>query len=500
MNKIGMRFRVFSCVSWVLLVPLVSCSAQEGDVRRPAVAGAFYPGSSDELAAVVDSYLAQAAVPAIEGRIRALVVPHAGYIYSGQVAAYGFKAVAGQSYKTVVLIGNSHQAGFDGAAVYPAGKFVTPLGAVEIDADLAQKLMASSGKFGAQENIHGREHSLEVELPFLQKTLGTFKLVPILLGAETMELAQAVGEALAKNCDADTLVIASTDLSHYPAYKDAQFADGKTVEAVLSGSADNLERTIRQTERMGLDNEKTCMCGEGAVKSVMIYAERVGAKKIQLLKYANSGDTAGSKDSVVGYAAISFAATEEKQMKQDKELSKDEQQELLKLARNTVETFIKTGKRPEYVNKFPTLEEHWGAFVTLHERGQLRGCIGRFQPDIPLYEVVQEMAIAAATQDFRFPTVTEKDLKDIDYEISVLSPLRKINDWHEIQLGKHGVQVVSGFRSGVFLPQVATETGWDLDTFMGELCSQKAGLAWDAWKDPKTTLYVFTAQVFSEKE
>jgi AmmeMemoRadiSam system protein B/AmmeMemoRadiSam system protein A len=487
-------------ISWFLLLPLMtSCYAE--DVRQPAVAGAFYPAQPEELAKMIDGFLAQANPPAIPGEIRALVVPHAGYIYSAPVAAVAYKAIEGKPFKTVVLIGNSHREGYDGASVYNHGKFRTPLGDAEIDSELADRLIAANPKMFYRESPHIPEHSLEVQVPFLQKVLGRFKLVPILLGTVSREAADILGDALAANAGPDVLVMASTDMSHYPPYDHANFADRKVADAIVSGSEDNLERTIRQLESMGVPKAATFLCGEGATKAVMRYAEKVGAKNAQLLKYANSGDTAGSKDGVVGYCAVAFSIEggtnmPAKQNKDEEVVNKAEQEELLKLAKLTVESVVKTGRKPDYANKMPGLERPLGAFVTLHKNGQLRGCIGRFEPDIPIYEVVMEMAVAAATQDYRFSPVSEKELDRIDYEISVLSPLRKVASWKEIEIGKHGVEVARGMRRGVFLPQVATETGWDLETFMNTLCEQKAGLPADAWKDPKTDIFVFTAQVF----
>ena len=184
----------------------------------------------------------------------------------------------------------------------------------------------------------------------------------------------------------------------------------------------------------------------------------------------------------------------------ENEFSPAERKALLDLARLTVETVATSRQRPAWTNSLPGLEKKRGAFVTLRKNGHLRGCIGHFEADMPIHQTVIEMAIAAATQDHRFPPVSASELAALDYEISVLSPLRKIDDWRQIQLGKHGVQVARGFRRGVFLPQVATETGWNLDQFMGELCSQTAGLSPDAWKDPKTDLYVFTAEIFNDHE
>ncbi len=482
---------------------MTGCYAE--NVREPAVAGAFYPAEPEPLSKMIDGFLAQANLPAVPGDIRALVVPHAGYIYSAPVAAFAYKAIADKPFKTVVLIGNSHREGYDGAAVYSRGRFKTPLGEVEIDAELAERLVAANPKIFFRESPHAKEHSLEVQIPFLQKVLGPFKLVPILLGTESREAADILGDALAANAGPDVLVAASTDMSHYPPYDYANFADGKVANAIAAGDEDALEQIIRQLQTMGVPNAATFLCGEGAVKAVMRYANRVGAGKGTLLKYANSGDTAGSKDGVVGYCAITFSVEggthmPAKQNKDEEVLNQAEQEELLKLAKMTVESVVKTGRKPDYTNTLSGLERKLGAFVTLREQGELRGCIGRFEPDIPIYKVVMEMAIAAATQDYRFPPVSEKELDKLQYEISVLSPLRKVASWKEIEIGKHGVEVSRGMRRGVFLPQVAMETGWDLETFMNNLCAHKAGLPEDAWKDPKTDLFVFTAQVFGAEE
>lgn len=483
---------------------MISCGSSTDDagIRMPAVAGQFYPAAPKELAKMIDGFLARADPPTIEGKIRAIVVPHAGYVYSAPVAAYAYKAIAGQPYTTVVIVGNSHHEGYEGASVYNRGKFRTPLGDLEIDTDLANRLIARNPKIiFFRESPHIPEHSLEVQLPFLQKTLDSFKIVPILMGTASRDTADILGDALAECAGPATLVIASSDMSHYPPYESAKYADGKVADAIASGSEDNLERTIRQLESMGVPNAVTFLCGEGAVKVVMRYAEKIGAKKSRLLKYENSGDTAGSKDRVVGYCSVAFFSEggtnmPAKQGKDEEVVNKEEQQELLKLAKLTVESVVKTGKQPDYANRMPGLDRPLGAFVTLKERGQLRGCIGRFEPDIPIYKVVMEMAVAAATQDHRFPPVSEKELDKLEYEISVLSPLRRVGSWKEIEIGKHGVEVARGMCRGVFLPQVATETGWDLETFMDNLCEHKAGLPADAWKDPKTDIYVFTAQVF----
>ena len=492
----------------LLALSLAACAekpaAAEGPVRRPAVAGSFYPGDPAQLGAMVDQLMAEAQIPEMDGRVRALIAPHAGYVFSGGVAAHAFKAVEGKRYGTVVLIGNSHREGYYGIAVTPGGRFRTPMGDVPIDESLAKKLLDSSPLIIVRESAHLPEHSLEVIVPFLQRTIGDFKLVPILLGDRATELSRVLAAALAQHAPGDTLVVASTDLSHYPAYEDACFADGKTIKAVVSGDADNLERMLRQLEQMKIPDMATGMCGEGATKAVMLYANAVSADRVERLKYANSGDSPqGDRKGVVGYAAVAFLSANGESGKpavqEDRLLSDEERKALLKLARETVETYVKTGEVPGFNNAMPALEQPLGAFVTIKKRGQLRGCIGRFEPDMPLHRVVMEMAIAAATQDARFPPVSEAELDQLEYEVSVLSPLRRVQSWREIQYGKHGVQVSRGMRRGVFLPQVATETGWSFEKFMDNLCAGKAGLPRDAWKDPATQLQVFTAEVFHEE-
>ena len=506
------------------------------NVRSPAVAGTFYPADKNELTKAVDEFLARAqkippSPPFIKGGenvILGLVVPHAGYTYSGQVAAWGFKQLVDQNIDTVILIGNSHRAYFSGAAIYDKGYFKTPLGEVEVDAELAGKIMAENKNIKADMAAQASEHSLEVEVPFLQRVLPNFKIVPILMGNGDLEdvnpvrepcsltvcadgnfkppavfsngvkmLAQAISKNIAGQ---NVLVVASSDMSHYPPYERANYADKKTYEAILTGQVDKLESAIAQLEKENIANTQTFLCAKDAVEVLMMVMQNLGASDIKLLKYANSGDTTGDKNQVVGYGAIGFYGE-----RSGGELSQAEQQRLLEIVRQSVEAYVKTGQAPAFSENSAALNQKLGVFVTIKKGGQLRGCIGNFPPqeagqtpdsNLLLWQNVVKMAIAAATQDPRFSPVSADELNDLEYEVSVLSPLQKIDDWHEIQLGKHGVEIKKGNHNGVFLPQVATETGWDLDTFMGQLCSQKAGLPWDCWKDKETEIYTFTAQVF----
>jgi len=474
-----------------------SQDSQSKKVREPVVAGQYYPADGEALAQQVDGFLAKAAKIKIEGRVLGLIAPHAGYEFSGQVAATAFAQLEGEEIETVILLGNSHHQYFEGAAVYPGGYFKTPLGEVEVDADLAKKIIDSSGVIKADVAPHDVEQILEVEIPFLQRTLKKFKIVPILFGNTPGSVAEIVAQAISQNINGkNVLVVASSDMSHYPPYEKANYADKKTLEAILTGEVKNLEITITQMEKEKITNTQTFLCSVDAVKALMIVMKNLGAQDIKLLKYANSGDVAsGDKSQVVGYGAMAFYG-----QRPAGELSSAEQERLISIARQTVTAYATLGRAPALEEKSIALNQKLGVFVTLKKNNQLRGCIGVFtgENSLPLWQAVAEMAKAAAFNDPRFSPVKADELKDLAYEVSVLSPLERINDWRQIELGKHGVEIKKGTSSGVFLPQVATETGWDLETFLGQLCSQKAGLPWDCWKDKETDIYTFTAQIISE--
>lgn len=469
-------------------------------IRKPAVSGAFYPASKTELTEAIDGFLSYATPPAVPGRILGLMVPHAGYFYSGQVAAYGYKLLENQDIDTVILLGNSHTEYGDGISIFPEGAFETPLGKVDIDAELARRLMAEDSSIKAHTSPHMRDHILEVQLPFLQTVLKKkFKIVPMVFGNDSDALSRSLARAIQKTLGPKTLIIASTDMSHYPEALDADHADHKTITGILSGKAETLDKTIAKLEKERIPNAETFLCGISAVKTLLYLSEATGPYGITLLKYANSGDVSEDRTRVVGYSAIAFSEKSSGVQKtDDKLLSASDEKELLGIARRAVETWVKKGEKLKIKNSNPALDQPLGAFVTLKKHENLRGCIGRFEPNIPLYEVVIDMGIAAAAEDPRFAAVTTEELGEIEIEISVLSPLRRVKSADEIEIGKHGVEVVRGFRRGVFLPQVATENNLDKKSFLSLLCAEKAGLPADAWKDPKTELYVFTAQVFSE--
>ena len=390
------------------LVP--SDSLQEKEVlknmRQPAVAGSFYPADPDSLKNMINNFLDNIEEPKKEGEILALILPHAGYEFSGPVASYGFKELAGKDIETVILIGNSHQERFDGISIYAEGYFETPLGEVKIDSSLAKKIISESEKISFKESAHQKEHSLEVEIPFLQQVLKNFKIVPILFGNSDKNDYEILAQAILKHIQGkNVLLIASSDMSHYPIYEDAKEADQKTINAILTGEVGELEKTINDLEGENIPEAVTFLCGEEAVKTIMLVTKDLNVKKIKLLNYANSGDVSGDKTRVVGYSAIGFFGEHRGNL-----LNKQEQAKLLEIARDSVESYIKTNKIPDFEVVEPMLKENLGAFVTLKRNGQLRGCIGRFEPNIPLYQVVFQMAIAAATEDKRFEPVQENEL------------------------------------------------------------------------------------------
>ncbi len=492
-----------------LLVFSIGCGSANGQARvREATHadGLWYPSTADELSKMVDGFLAEVKKEPVSGRTLALIAPHAGYSYCGHVAAHAYKQIEGMKFDTVVLIGPTHNYLFPGASVYESGVYRNPLGDVEVDSAIAKRLIEECEAINFYPRVHIPEHSLENQIPFLQRTLPKFKIVPIVMGKCDEEEFNTISKALVNVLKGkNALLIASTDMSHFPSYDDAVKTDKFTISALETMNPDLVRKRLDEYMTRGVNQLSCTLCGEDAVIMVMTVAKELGADSIKTLKYANSGDVPrGDKGRVVGYmSAVIYDSGGSKQKASGSELDaplNEEQQEiLLKLARERIETYVKTGEKKEYEIPDERMKVKQGAFVTLKKQGILRGCIGHIVPIEPLCDTVADMAIAASTEDPRFPAVTTGELGDIHIEISVLSVPRRVESAEEIELGKHGVIVKRGMRQGVFLPQVATETGWDKQTFLEHLCWGKAGLPKDAWKDKDTELYVFTAQLFEEE-
>ncbi len=466
------------------------------EIRRPTVAGSFYPADPQTLSRQVRDFLARAPKEKISGEIIALVSPHAGYMYSGQVAAYAFKLVQGMKFDAVVVVAPSHRAMFQGASVYDRGAFETPLGMIPVDKPLCRKIMEGSDFLRFAPQGHAQEHALEVQLPFLQEALGGFSLVPIVIGDQSFQNCQKVGQAIARGARGQKiLLVASTDLSHFHPYDRAVKIDRVILDHLRDFDPGKLA--------MDLEAGKGEACGGGPVVAVMIAAKGLGANHSKVLEYRNSGDVTGDRSGVVGYAAAVFYQNpvgEEKEIGRKKAgislgLMEEEKKTLRQIALSAIEVKLKKGKAPQDRVLTPILRDKRGAFVSLHKSGRLRGCIGQIAPSKPLYQTIADMAVAAAFDDPRFEPLSEKELKDLELEISVLTPMQRMQKAEEIEIGKHGLYIKRGFFSGLLLPQVATEYGWDRVTFLEETC-RKAGMNRNAWKEKDTEIYLFSADIF----
>jgi hypothetical protein len=494
----------------VLILAVTGCRAQNSSVdRQPAVAGTFYPADKNELSSTLVDLFNRAVPPKNIPNVVAIISPHAGYIYSGVVAASSFNQIDPQkNYDNIFVIGSSHYVAFDGASIYRKGNFITPLGTVKVNTKLADELIAKYPVFNDRDDAHEKEHCLEAQLPFLQYRMKTeFRIVPIVIGAQSPEICQQIADALKPYFTPKNLFVISTDFSHYPAYDDAITVDKISGDAVCTNSVDNLISALRGNANKNIPNLATSMCGWTSVLTLLYITQGNPAYTFNDILYRNSGDVpppVGDKSRVVGYHAI-VISQKENGSKEDRSdtpfnLKDAEKKTLLSLARRTVELYV---TKHEIVDvSEDTLSKNLladcGAFVTLNKNGDLRGCIGRFDATEPLYKVVQSMAIEAATQDPRFSPVEPAEVSRLRIEISVLTPMRKISSIDEFELGKDGIYMKKGMQSGTFLPQVAKETGWTKEEFFGHCAQDKAGIGWDGWRD--ADLYVYQALVFGEEQ
>lgn len=490
----------------ILIIMTPNCTsdkttAAQTPIVRPATqAGRFYESDSSILAHEVDSLFDNHGDITPRKNLAAVIVPHAGYYYSGNVAAAAFKTIdPDKKYKRIFLLGPSHYEWVDGASVNIGVEYyATPLGNVKVDCETTDKLVAADSVFKYKARAHDREHCLEVQLPFLQRRMKEVPpIVPIIISTNDYRKLMRIAEVLKPYLNDDNLFVISSDFSHYPSYKDAYRVDGITGKAVESGDVEQFIAAIESNAKSGMRNLDTSACGEFAIITLMLMLDR--QYDIQHLLYQNSGDIDPTgRDRVVGYHAFAISRNEKNNTEETPEnasftLTKDEKKTLKEIARQSIQaaldntTYTPTGLTP-------TLRRQCGAFVSLHKHGQLRGCIGHFGEDTALYEIVSEMAQAAAFEDPRFNPVRREELKALDIEISVLTPMRRIYSIDEFQLHKHGIYIKKGYRSGTFLPQVADEVDWTKEEFLGHCSRDKAGLGWDGWRDAE--LYIYEAIVF----
>ena len=480
-------------------------------IRAPHFAqkGGFYPDNPVDLTKMIAGFYRQAKRIEFGGPIAGLVCPHAGYDYSGQIAADAYKQLEGLSYDTVIVIAPSHQVFFPGASVYSGGAYRTPLGDIQLDIDFCEKITSVDPAVTLSDMGHdaaggGYEHALEVHLPFLQIVLGSFALVPIVMGDQEFQTAKKLGELIGRWAKLGrTLVVASSDLAHGHSYAETKQMDEIAASAVQAYDPGGLYDRFRDRSFEA--------CGGGPITAAMIASQIMGADKARVITKRNSGDVTGQKTGyIVGYLSAAFYCSEEpkptpkkkasalsttKGLQSDHALNSAERDFLKRVARRSLEHAVKGAALTCPDAPTERLREKRGAFVTLKRKGKLRGCIGYVRAYKPLVDAVWEMAESAALRDDRFIPVAANEVDAIEVEITVLSPLQQITNPDAVLVGRHGLLVTRGYQSGVLLPQVPVEADWDRETFLAQTCI-KAGLPPDAWHDPDTVLEVFTAEVF----
>jgi MEMO1 family protein len=475
--------------------------------RTPVAAGSFYSADKETLTNDLNLLFSTCVKPAANLKVRALISPHAGYVFSGKIAASAFSAIQNKNdYKNIFIIGSSHVMAFDGASVYNSGDYVTTLGKMKINIEIANKLKTENKLFDFPVTAHMREHSIEVQIPFIQYLFkNEISIIPIIIGTDNSGTIKKIAAALKPYFLPENLFVISSDFSHYPSYKDAVETDRITADAIVSKNSENFLRTLSANESKNISGLATSMCGWTSGLMLLYLAEDNPDLIFNKISYCNSGDSRyGNKEEVVGYHAIELVEknkikTNSNVNPDEVKFTKEESDKLISIARNSIRSMlfdhksltIDPGSLPQIFKR------NMGAFVTLKIDGNLRGCIGRFNPPDPLYEVVSQMAISSAFEDSRFSPLNKDEFGKIEIEISVLGPLKRINNISELVLGKHGIYIKKGFRSGTMLPQVATENKWTVEQFLGYTARDKAGLDWTGWKDAE--LYIYEAVVLEEK-
>ena len=474
----------------------------EAKVRKPAVAGQFYDGNATELKQSIKDCFSSCNNPVMP-HVRAVIVPHAGYVFSGVTAASAFASISKEAhYDHIFLLGPSHHVYLDKTSVnIGASAYATPLGNVEVDTLLGKKLLEKSEAFTYEPKAHENEHCLEVELPFLQYHFGKVApIIPIVIATQKLNVLKEIAKTLEPYFTEKNLFVISSDFSHYPAYLDAKWVDGLTKDSIMTGKAKSFVNVTIHNQQLNIDSLATSACGQAAIATLLMMTEKDNTIHPHHIMYQNSGDSPyGGKDRVVGYHSFVFTQDKEKgntidaKSKMDFSLSQEDKEKLKEIARKTIIASLE-GHTYTPSGLSSTLQTPCGAFVTLHKHGKLRGCIGNFGEGTPLYLTVEHMAKSAAFEDPRFPKVSLEEMKDIDIEISVLTPMKLIHSIDEFEMGKQGIYIRKGYHTGTFLPQVADEVNWTKEEFLGHCAQDKAGIGWDGWKTAE--LYTYEAIVF----
>lgn len=479
-----MRFKT-TVVSLLLALSMQTLHAD----RDPVVAGSFYPSSKQELLQEINSAVANAKSFPKEG-VQAIIVPHAGYVFSAGVAATSYKTLH-KKYKNIFILGSSHHINFDGVSIYNKGDYKTPLGKVHVNRTIVDALIKENNFIGYKEEAHTKEHTIEVQLPFLQSLYGdSLQIVPIVMATSELDTIIKTAKALEPYFNDENLFVISSDLSHYPSYSDAKIVDMRLLHSIESNNPQNFVDAILQNEKAKIPNLQTSACGWSSLLT-LLYLTQNKDYKYELLEYKNSGDSQyGKNDKVVGYGSMRIYKEKSFNLGDaDKKTLKD----IAKLA--LYDAVLKNERTNIDTKTLDTkLLKHMGAFVTLHLNGKLKGCIGRFEPNEPLYKTIIEMAISASRYDTRFTPVQAEDLKDIEIEISVLTPRKRVSSVEDVLVGRDGIYIEYGKKNGTYLPQVATDMHWNATEFVNSCCEEKAKIPSSDCK--KATLYTYEAIIF----
>jgi MEMO1 family protein len=510
-----------SITIFFILFVCISCTSRESSakVKKSNLAGKWYSSDATELAGQIDSLLLSSNSKKEYKDPLALILPHAGYVYSGKTAAAGYRVIGapGKSAinpKIIVIMGPSHYSAFHGCSIIDADYFETPLGKVKINRDIGDHLLADS-LFKKNPSAFEQEHSIEIHLPFLQRIFGTMltgdiQVLPILVGElDDADAVRAAGKIIAAVAGSKPLFIVSSDFTHYgPNFGYEPFGNtGRQSTSVKLNELDtgaidmimkkNLAGFSRYVEKTGIT-----ICGKNPIKIAI--ALPITGFNAEKLAYDTSGNVTGDYTNSVSYTAILYSGKPEgahsENTVESSKLTKEEKF-LLNAARDNIQSWIKKGRGIRF---FPTdvpekcLEKR-GVFVTLKKRGNLRGCIGYLTGLKPLVQAVLDNSYNAAFKDPRFEPLTADELSDISIEISVLTEPVLVKSVEEIMTGRDGLIMERGMYRGLLLPQVAVEQGWDRKTFLDQTCL-KAGLPADSWKDSETKIYRFQAIVFGEDQ
>lgn len=501
--------RIYLILFIFLWIPYLGLSKEK--IRQPIIAGSWYPANKDELNKQIDDFFAKAKLNLnikIENPLIGIIVPHAGYIYSGYGAATGYYIASKFNYNRIIILAFSHSIPHSTIAISDFDIFRTPIGDLQIDTTLAKELLKKSKLFNTIPEIDKQEHSMEIQLPFIKKICQNCKILGLYVGQLTENQFIEAATILKNYIVPETLFVISSDFTHYGEnYGYMPFPKNENTRKYLSILDSGAINEISAINPKGFLNHirdtGDTICGKNPITLWLYMLKELKKSNItvSLINYYTSGDLVGDYTNSVSYISLAFYEEKKQTISEFPPLSKEEKKILLKLARDSIKYYFENktimSVDEKKINLTENLKKIRGAFVTIKIKGNLRGCIGHIEPVQELYKDVIENAVNAAFKDPRFNPLTEEEFKNITIEISALSPITKVNNLDEIKVGKHGLIIKKGFHSGVLLPQVPLEFGWDKRQFLENLC-YKAGLNKNDYKE--ANLYKFSAEVFSEEQ